>query len=97
MKSYTYTEVDCSGKIRTFRCPSIFSPDEVRDRLTHSLVFLHVPKGHSIYAETLGMGTGEDRIEGPNVIYKRTDGRNIAVGHAPANETEAYHFHQMTK
>lgn len=66
-KTYRYTVERASGEIESFRIPSFFTPYEVAKRLVHSVVFLHVPPKHSVFATSGGS------IEGPALALVDSD------------------------
>jgi len=52
MRTYRYTLCRCSGVIEKITVPTFWDPVEVAAKLSHSLVFLHVPAKSSVWTET---------------------------------------------
>ena len=46
--NWKYTRVRCSGKIENFTIKDIFSPEEVKRKMPHSLLFVFIPKSKQV-------------------------------------------------
>lgn len=85
MKHYRYTVIQPNGQIDQLRIPAVFDPFEVANRMHHSEVFMHVPRGHHVWAENAPRLGG---LTGPAVVYVH-DGNHYQVPNVPRSDQEA--------
>lgn len=52
MKYYNYTLIQVDGRIEKMRCPTLFSPDDIKNKLPHSEVIITIPAGSSMYVDS---------------------------------------------
>lgn len=86
MKAERYTVVHPDGKVERIKVP-IFSSYDVAARIPHSLVFLHIPKGSSLFVDHNAPHTGS--VQGPATVYVK-DERTYWVPQAPETDADAY-------
>ena len=88
-KSSKYTVVWANGDVTIERVPSFFTPYEVAARLPHSLLFLHVPKGHKVWDER-----AHGWVTGPCAVLLHDEHTYYAAETAPESEGHAYRLYK---
>jgi len=85
----TYTVVHANGSIEKVRIPAwVGSPEEIAQKLPHSLFFYDVPKGSSVYAISM-MRMEETTVVGPATILVSKEVR-YHVPYTPKTDGEAF-------
>jgi len=88
MKQLKYTVARPDGRLERIRCPQMFTPYEVANRLPHSIVFMAVPEGSSVFGDG---PDGSSKISGPaTVVIDYLRAEFVWVSEAPLNGGHAF-------
>lgn len=76
-RTTTYTIVRADGSLQKLVVPQIMGDcHDVAAKLPHSMVFMHLAKGYSVYAKN-GLTAEDSLVTGPAIIFADADGLRV--------------------